>query len=555
MARLPDRQRAVQLIGPDELVFTDSKPVAEPGPHQLLCRVEAVGLCFSDLKLLKQFSKHVRKGPVLTGIEQDVLDLIPSYVPGAVPTVPGHEAVVRVVAVGGEAGGFLPGQRFLVQTDYRWLPTPGANAAFGYNFEGALQEYVLMDTRVVTSPEGESMLLAVSENLSASAVAMVEPWACVEDAYASAERRNLKDSGRLLIAADIKPAANALSDLLAGCHKPGQVTWLSRFSPPDDLTGPVLRVSGPADVQDAAYDDVVYFGSDARKVELLFDKVAAGGLVNITLCGGRLDRDVAAMVGRVHYGQIRIVGTTGWRPAASLEYIPQTGEIRAGDKIHVIGAAGPMGVMHVIRSICRGAEGISVVASDLDRARLNNLSRIAAPLAEREGIGFSAYHTASEQVLNSFDYIVLMVPAPELVGRAIHSAARRGVINIFAGIPATVAAKIDLNAYIEKELYFVGTSGSVLEDMKRVLSRLERASLDTNVCVAAVCGLEGAVEGIRAVESREVSGKIVVYPACRGLLLTQLNELQEQIPGLGDAMPDGLWTKQAEEILLAAYQR
>ena len=35
------------------------------------------------------------------------------------------------------------------QTDYRWLPTAGSSSAFGYNFEGALQQYVLLDQRVV----------------------------------------------------------------------------------------------------------------------------------------------------------------------------------------------------------------------------------------------------------------------------------------------------------------------------------------------------------------------------------------------------------------------
>ena len=54
MAGLPKRQYAVQLVGPDELFFNDSKEVVEPGPHQIVGRVEAVGLCFSDLKLLKQ---------------------------------------------------------------------------------------------------------------------------------------------------------------------------------------------------------------------------------------------------------------------------------------------------------------------------------------------------------------------------------------------------------------------------------------------------------------------------------------------------------------------
>ena len=63
------------------------------------------------------------------------------------------------------------GGRYLVQADWRDLKTKGSNGAFGYNFEGALQEYVLMDERVITSPDGESMLLPAAEDLAASAIA------------------------------------------------------------------------------------------------------------------------------------------------------------------------------------------------------------------------------------------------------------------------------------------------------------------------------------------------------------------------------------------------
>ncbi|MHC4546369.1 MAG: alcohol dehydrogenase catalytic domain-containing protein, partial [Planctomycetota bacterium] len=204
MADLPETQYAVQLVGPDELVLNKSKEIFRPGRHQILCRVEVVGLCFSDLKLLKQFSSHVRKSGLVAGIDPEILKEIPSYVPGQKPTVPGHETVVRIEAVGPGVEDFKGGDRFLVQTDYRWLRTASSNGAFGYNFEGALQEYVLMDERVITSPEGESMLIPVSEELSASAIALVEPWACVEDAYVSGERTCIKTDGQMLVVADVK---------------------------------------------------------------------------------------------------------------------------------------------------------------------------------------------------------------------------------------------------------------------------------------------------------------------------------------------------------------
>jgi D-arabinose 1-dehydrogenase-like Zn-dependent alcohol dehydrogenase len=97
---LPKVQRAVQLVGPDSLELNAKKPVPAPGAAQILCRVEAAGLCFSDLKLLKQFASHARKGPVVSGIDPEVLKEIPSYVPGELPAVPGHEAVVRIASVG-----------------------------------------------------------------------------------------------------------------------------------------------------------------------------------------------------------------------------------------------------------------------------------------------------------------------------------------------------------------------------------------------------------------------------------------------------------------------
>jgi threonine dehydrogenase-like Zn-dependent dehydrogenase len=182
--KIPSTQIAVELVGPDKLVLNKGKEVYRPNPYQILCRVEAVSLCFSDLKLLKQFSAHVRKDSVISGVDLNILSQISSYKPKSEPTVPGHEAVVRVVEAGKEVKDIKIGERYLIQADYRWIRTHNSNAAFGYNFEGALQQYVLMDSRIITSPDGQSALLPVLENFSAASIALVEPWGCVEQAYA-----------------------------------------------------------------------------------------------------------------------------------------------------------------------------------------------------------------------------------------------------------------------------------------------------------------------------------------------------------------------------------
>jgi threonine dehydrogenase-like Zn-dependent dehydrogenase len=554
MADLPETQHAVQLIGPDELILNESKEVFRPGPHQVLCRVEVVGLCFSDLKLLKQFSSHVRKSEIVSGIDPQVLGQIPSYVPGEAPTVPGHETVVRIEAVGPGVENFKHGERYLVQTDYRWLKTAGANGAFGYNFEGALQEYVLMDERVITSPAGDSMLLPASEELSGSAIALVEPWACVEDAYASKERTSLKTGGQMAIVADAAISESALQGLFSRYGTPAEVTWLSESPQPTELGVQTKKCANISELADVGYDDVVYFGSDADLVEALFAKVATKGLLNIVLCEGKFGRDIVTTVGRVHYGGIRIVGTTGSDPAESMKVIPDMDEIRPGDRINVIGAGGPMGMMHVIRNICQGIKDVSVFAADVDDNRLAAVTKIAAPLAKKNGVQYKAYNPITEQIEDGFDYTALMAPIPDLVAGSVHNAERRGLINIFAGIPATVTGKIDLDTYIEKQLYFIGTSGSTLEDMKRMLEKAESGRLDTNLSVAAVCGLAGATDGIRAVENRSIAGKIVVYPACKDLPLVPLEKISEEMPAVAECLNDGLWTPEAEKKLIEIYK-
>src|SRR3989304_7259455 len=115
MVELPKRQCAVQLVGPDKLILNKTKEVFSPGRYQILCRVEAVGLCFSDLKLLKQFSSHVLKSRIISGIDPEILKEIPSYVPDQKPAVPGPEAVVRIQAVCPSVENFKPGERYLVQ--------------------------------------------------------------------------------------------------------------------------------------------------------------------------------------------------------------------------------------------------------------------------------------------------------------------------------------------------------------------------------------------------------------------------------------------------------
>ncbi len=559
---LPTIEHAIQIVGPGKLVHNRAKIVPVPGPTQLLVRVEAVGICFSDTKLLKAFSTHLRKARVTSGMDEATLGEIPSYVPGELPTVPGHEVAGRIVVVGDAVTRHAVGERVLVQTDYRHLATPGSNAAFGYNFEGGLQEYVVLDERMIIEPgTGARFLIPVDEAPSGSAVALLEPWACVEASYASRERASLTRAGRLLVVADAAHRIDGLAALVAAAT-PAAVTAVLGDAAQRAQLGAALGGAVPpvSEVVDAAalpaepFDDIVYFGADPDRIEQLQGLLATGGVIDIVLGGDRIGRPVAVDVGRIHYDLTRWVGTPGDSAADGYAIAPPDGELRAGDRVAVIGAAGPMGFMHVVRTASSSLPGLSLAAVDIDNSRLAHLSDVAGPLAASRGIPAVFLNSRTTPLEPGFSYVAVMVPAPPLVSQAVDLAGPGARINVFAGFAAGTRAAIDLDAVLAKGVYLFGTSGSQIPDMETVLAKLERGELDTNISVDAITGMEGVTDALAAVEARTSGGKIVVYPALHDLGMVRLSELAERLPAVARELRDGRWTRAAEDALLSSRE-
>jgi threonine dehydrogenase-like Zn-dependent dehydrogenase len=534
---IPATQHAIQIVGPGRIVHNRAKPVPVPGPTQILLRVESASICFSDTKLLKAFTHHLRKAEVSAGMDAVTLAEIPSYVPGDLPTVPGHEVAARIVAVGPAVAHHEVGERVLVQADYRHLLTPGSNAAFGYNFEGGLQEYVLLDERMLLEPgTGERYLIPVGEEPGRSAVGLLEPWACVERSYATRERQGLAPGGRLLVVTEPGRVADGLDALLAAAT-PGETVTVAA-----DVAGTLP--AGP-------FDDIVYFGADADRIEALGDLLGTSGVLDVVCGGGSIGRPVSVDVGRVHYDLTRWVGTAGTSAADGYAMIPPDGELRAGDSVAVIGAAGPMGFMHVIRTASSGLPGLRLCGIDIDDARLAHLAEVAGPLAASHGVAATFANSRVTQAEPGFSYVAVMVPAPALVVSAVELAGDGARVNIFAGFAAGTRAALDLDAIIARRIYLFGTSGSEIADMKAVLAKLERGELDTNVSVDAVTGMEGVGEALAQVEARTSGGKIVVYPQLHEMGLFRLADLDERFPQVAAALDHGRWTREAETALLA----
>lgn len=535
MSSIPETQHAILITGVDEFHHETTKPVSEIGPHQMLLEVEACGICFSDTKLLHAFDSHPRKAEVISGIDPAALAENPAYKPGSVPTVPGHEPVGRIVAVGDAVTHFKVGDRVLVQADWKHLRTPKSNGAFGYNFEGALQEYVAIDERCVVSPSGEEFLIHVSEGPSAAAVGLIEPWATVEGAYAWTERNHLAEGGRLLVVSDGETGG---LDELTAAHAPRETVRLSAAE----------AIDLP---EDSAFDDILYYGADADVIDRLAGALSIRGMLCIVLAGGRIARPVNLDIGRVHYDFIRFCGTTGTSAVEGYDWVPATGELRAGDKVAIIGAAGPMGQMHTMRSVTSGFADLSVTGTDINDDRLAHLSDVVGARAEELGVPFEVVNTTQSDLQPGFTYVSCMVPVPAVVSQAVDLVGEGGIVNAFAGIPAGTLGTFDMQGIIERRVFLLGTSGSDVSDMRTVLDKIEKGIIDTHISLDAVAGMAGFADAIDAVQNRTSGGKIMVFPKLHDLPLTRLVDMPEKLPHVAAKLNDGVWTKEAEEALIA----
>ena len=531
MPQYPESQYAIQIVGKEEFIVNDHKPIDPVGPHQMMLEVEACGICFSDTKLLHQFDSHPRKSDVIAGIDPAALAEIPSYHPGTQPTTPGHEPVARVVEVGEAVTHFKVGDRVLVQADWKHLRTAKSNGAFGYNFDGALEEYVVVDERCVVSPEGEEFLIHVSDGPSAAAVGLIEPWATVEGSYAWAERNHLADGGRLLVIGE------GSVDSLTATHAPAEVVTVA--------PGEIDSLEGQA------FDDVVVFSSDPETIEKAALLLGTRGVMCVVLGGGTISRKVSLDIGRVHYDFIRFCGTTASDPAEGYAWIPANGDLRENDKCAFIGAAGPMGVMHTMRAVTSGVPGISVVGTDLSDERLANLQAVVGPTAEKNGVPLEILNTSTHPLEYGYTYVTCLVPVPPLVSQAVDMCAEGAILNAFAGIPAGTFGDFDLQGIIERRIFMLGTSGSDVSDMRTVLRKIEAGIIDTTISLWAVTGMAGFGDAINSVMNRTSGGKIMVFPKLHDLGLTPVAELAEKFPEVAAKLENGLWTKASEEALLA----
>lgn len=532
-------------------------PIPEPGDDEMLVRIDGVGICFSDIKVLKQGRQH----PKLYNRDMTIE-----------PTRLGHEVALTIIKVGKNlADQFKRGQRFSVQPD---VYQQGKSTAYGYTVPGGLIQYHIIGKELLETDTGVC-LLPLADAMGYAESSLLEPWGCVMAAYTQRRRLYPLGGGTMWIIGQPgdatefsfttgldNPAKVVVTDapesILKSLAEHTQLEVIHRDGiAPEDYPALSEALTGGK-----GFDDIVVLNpGSAETVGQIGKLIARRGTLN--LVGDKpLDGLVEVDFGRLHYDYIAFLGNS--TRDAGISYGPDRNrtDLRPGGNTVFIGAGGPMGQMHVQRALEQPNGPRLVVATEVSDERLEVLKNMFSPLARKNGreIHFfnpmtnpKSFHDFVMEITNGegADDVIVSVPVAKLMEEGDTVLKSDGMLVLFAGVPNGTVGKVKLsNVYLSNAQY-TGTSGLTIQDQTLVMTRRLEGALSPGRSVAAIGGIETAAEALQSVMDGRFPGKVLVFPQIEGLPLTGLKDLAQVLPDVAEKLGEDLmWTNAAEEALI-----
>ncbi|MGD9146508.1 MAG: alcohol dehydrogenase catalytic domain-containing protein [Anaerolineae bacterium] len=524
-------------------------PMSACGPDELLVRHDACGLCFSDIKIIRLGPDHPR---IFRDMQAD-------------PVVLGHEVSMTVVGVGDNLRDqYQIGQRFIIQAD---IFVDGVGYAYGYEIQGGLSKYGVIDQRVLNGDDGNYLIPVQAETGYAEA-ALAEPWACVIAAYQLEYRTGLKPGGTTWIIGtqDSDEAYTIGSGFDEGSHPERLLltdvpadfaAWLQERAAKLGTT--IIQADDLAAPPVTPVDDIILLGAEADLIETVSPHLADFGIMAL-IADKPLARKVAVDLGRVHYNRWVYVGGQGPDIASAYNRVPVRSSLKPGGRAWFVGAGGPMGRMHVQRAIQSHDGPGTIVCTDVSDLRLDDLCTSFGAEAEAKGIEWICLNPLNKEAYQAgmtrfkeqgFDDIIVLAPVPPVIGDAATYLAPRGVMNVFAGVARGTLVELDLSDAYLRDTRVIGHSASTIDDLRLMLHQAESGQLSPNRSVAAVGSLGAVRDGLQAVQDTVYPGKIVIFPQIKEMPLTSLPDLEETLPTVYARLAHGReWTIEAEQEFL-----
>ena len=544
----------------------DGSPVLskfqESGPNELLLRVDALGICFSDIKVINSGNKHIRM--IGRDLSKD-------------PAILGHEVSVTVARVGANRKGmFNIGERYVIQPDIYYKGKP---ETLGYVQEGGLQQYMVVGDEVIESDEG-CLLLPLGDKVGYAEASLTEPVSAIEAAYGIKWRDRIKNNGNTWIIGidEARFDDYTIGDGLESGNHPGKIFLtnvkgkfldsLIKNTEKLDITVEELEYRENIEeiskkyTEGAGFDDIIILGvPEPELIESLSNVIAKGGILAL-ISEKPLARKISIDASPIHYDKVVFTGTDSTDISDAYKAI-RSCELVSGGSILMVGAGGPMGQMHAQRAILKPDAPSLVVGTDIDKSRLRLLEERMGKIAADNAIHFEVFDQSgmTETELENkiidltksrkFDDIIILASVGKVIEQSGNWLGKNGIMNIFAGVPRGTKVMLDINGCVFDGQRWTGHSGTSLEYVTDALEKITNKTLLPNNIVAAVGGLRSALEGVKAVKAGLYVGKVVIYPQLLDFPLISMEDMQDHYPNIAEKMHEGkLWNNEAEEELL-----
>ncbi len=286
-----------------------------------------------------------------------------------------------------------------------------------------------------------------------------------------------------------------------------------------------------------------------------------GGMIQYGVFDERVQNYLIKIEDDIAYSQASLV-----EPWACIEASYERADLQTGDRVAwVLGGGGPMGQMHLIRTITLKEHGKlptleAIVVSDVSEERL---AAVEARYGERTNAAGARLvcldpraadfgERMEELAPGGVDYVIACAQIPAVVNDSRRYLKRYGVLNLFAGLKRG-EGELNLGDIHYDQHTITGNSGSRLQDMEKVLRKTEQDEMDTNDSAGAVVGMKACNEGIRAVQEGTITNKTVLYPQLPNLPLTRIEELPSIVrfsPAVEAEVRKGYWSRAAENEML-----
>jgi len=521
------------------------------GDDELLVKIDAIGLCFSDVKLIRAGKDHPRV------VSPDL---------ATQPVIPGHEAVMTIVRTGNKVSDkFKVGQRFIIQAD---IYIKGKGFAYGYAIDGGMAEYSRIDQRVLNGDEG-CYLLPLADSIPAGIAALIEPWTCVIASYMIENRKAPLKGGSILIACEPGNNTSYVPGKLLVDAKPRVISGLNLSS----QTIEVLRKQVPSariDIlksipEKGTFDDIficeVRARQDAEKIAKLANR---NGVINFV--GNYPDEPWSFDIGGIHYNGWYYQGTKS--NSLSDAYGKNVrSKLKKGGTCWLVGGAGAMGQMHTQLAV-ESPEGPSrILMTDMDDTRLKHVCELLADKIKERKIEFKTLNPKSfpspaafeaevakfAEKSEGFDDIVMLVPVIPVVNSSAPFLKKHGLMNIFAGIPAGKEGLLNVRKIAREGARYIGSSGSLTAHLRHTLKLVEEKKLNPATALAAIGGMQDLKKGLEAVADAKFPGKTVIFPHCE-FPVTPIEKISDLSPELAATLSkDGSYTVETEKLLFEKF--